>query len=101
MLKPILAAALLAATLTPALAGPNDLKIIGDQCASQLKLAPTVCNCMVQKASTDLNNNQQAFMAAQVTHNTQEIGRIQGMLTVQEAAATGQFMSTVVGACGG
>ncbi len=101
MLKSILAAALLAATLTPALAGPNDLKIIGEQCGAQLHLSPAVCNCMVQKASTDLNGNQQAFMAAQVTHNTQEIGRVQGLLTTQEAAATGQFMSSVVGACGG
>ncbi len=40
-------------------------------------------------------------MAAQVTGNTAEVARIQGKMTPQEATATAQFMSTVIGQCGG
>ena len=101
MMKSLLAAAFLAASLSPALAGPEHLTIIGQQCASQLKLSAAVCNCMVQKAGAELNNSQQAFMAAQVTGNTAEVARVQGMMTAQEAVATGQFMTSVVGQCGG
>jgi hypothetical protein len=85
----------------PALAGPADLKVIGQQCSGQLHQTPAVCDCMVQKASTQLNSNQQAFMAAQVTGNTAEVARIQSMMTAQEAAATAQFMGSVIGQCGG
>ncbi len=101
MMRSILAAACVAGCLSPALAGPKDLQVIGEQCASQLKLPAAVCNCMVQKAGAELNSNQQAFMAAQVSGNMAEAARIQSTLTVAEATATGQFMSSVVGQCGG
>jgi hypothetical protein len=96
-----LAAALAAAgAVAPAFAGPQDLKTIGDQCAAQGRAAP-VCACMVQKAAKELNGNQQAFMAAQMTGNAAEIARIQSTITAQEAAATATFMGGVVGQCGG
>jgi len=97
----IVAGALLAASLAPAFAGPQDLQAIGESCANQLKLAPAVCSCMVDKAGTDLSSDQQAFMAAQIKGDAAEVARIQSTLTIEEATATGQFMSTVVGACGG
>ncbi len=84
----------------PALAGPKDLTVIGQQCAAQNRPA-AVCNCMVQKAASQLNSNQQAFMAAQMAGNNQEIARIQSMITPQEASATATFMNAVVGQCGG
>lgn len=102
MTRPLfVAAALLAASLSPALAGPQDLKVIGEQCTSQLKLSDAVCSCMVGKAGSDLTSDQQAFMAAQVKGDTAEVARIQSSMTPEAAAATGQFMATVVGACGG
>ncbi len=101
MMRSILAAVCLAASLSPAFAGAGDLKTIGEQCASQLKLPGAVCNCIVQKAGSDLSGNQQAFMAAQVSGNQAEAARIQSTLTPAQAAATGQFMSAVIAQCGG
>lgn len=94
------AALIVAAMAVPALAGPQDLKTIGQQCAAQGHAA-AVCNCMVQKAAKELSSNQQAFMAAQMSANAAEIARIQSMITPQEAAATAGFMGGVVGQCGG
>jgi hypothetical protein len=103
MMRLFLASALLAAAplAVPALAAPQHLKVIGQQCASSLGLPAAVCNCIVQKAGAELNSNQQAFMAAQLSGNTAEVARIQGQLTPAEVTATGQFMSGVAGACGG
>jgi hypothetical protein len=94
------AALVVAASCVSALAGAQDLKVIGQQCAAQGHAA-AVCNCMVQSAAKQLNSNQQAFMAAQMSGDAAEIARIQSMITPQEASATASFMGSVVGQCGG
>jgi hypothetical protein len=86
----------------PAFAAQEHLDIIGQQCGTRLSLAPQVCACMQQSAGTQLTDNQQAFMAAQVTANGPEITRIQAeLLTAEDAVKVMQFMTTVVPACGG
>jgi hypothetical protein len=68
------------AAAMPALAGQADLAIIHDQCGVQLNQPPPVCDCIASSASVKLNENQQAFMAAQITSNGPEIGRTQALL---------------------
>lgn len=95
------AGALVAALTVPAFAGQEHLNIINQQCGVQLGKPPAVCNCMAQSAGTQLNDNQQAFMAAQVTANGPEMARTQALLNPTEAIAVMQFMTTVIQACGG
>lgn len=97
----ILLAATLALAVSPAVAGPQHLQIIGQQCAAQLGKPPAVCSCMSQRAGAQLSENQQAFMAAQVTGNGPEIGRTQALLGANDALGVMQFMTTIITACGG
>jgi hypothetical protein len=101
MRKPLVTVAALAFAVTPAFAAQEHLDIIGQQCAVQLGQSPAVCGCMSQSAGAQLNDNQQAFMAAQVTSNGPEIARTQALLDANEAIGVMQFMTTIVGACGG
>ena len=93
--------ALLAALILPAVAGQEHLDIIYEQCGIQLNKPPAVCSCMSENAGTRLNENQQAFMAAQVTANGAEIQRIQALMSQDEAMVVMQFMTTAIAACGG
>jgi hypothetical protein len=91
----------LALGATPALAGQAELAIIHDQCGVQLNQPPPVCDCIASSAGVQLNDDQQAFMAAQVTANAPEIARTQALLDQNEAMGVAQFMTTAIGACGG
>ena len=82
---------------TPALAGPEHLQTIHDQCAIQLNGSAPFCNCLMQAAANTLNDNQQALTAAQVTQNTAEFTRVQAMLSVDEAMGVANFMTTFGG----
>ncbi|MEX0854083.1 MAG: hypothetical protein WD036_12505 [Bauldia sp.] len=86
---------------TAALAGPQHLDIIYEQCGVQLNKPPATCNCISDSAGVQLNENQQAFMAAQVTGNGAEIGRTQQLLSPNEAIDVMTFMTTAIEACGG
>jgi hypothetical protein len=103
MTKSRVTTAVLALTLAamPALAGQADLAIIHDQCGVQLNQPPPVCDCIASSASVKLNENQQAFMAAQITSNGPEIGRTQALLDQNQALGVAEFMTTVIAACGG
>lgn len=101
MARRILLALALVAAMSPAVAGPQHLQIINQQCGTQLGKPPAVCNCMSQRAGSQLSENQQAFMAAQVTGNAPEIGRTQATLSANDALGVMQFMTTIIAACGG
>ena len=101
MTKTMVAVAALAFATMPAFAAQEHLDIIGQQCAAQLGQTPAVCGCMVQSAGAQLNDSQQAFMAAQVTSNGPEIARTQALLSANEAVGVMQFMTTIIAACGG
>ena len=85
----------------PALAGQEHLDTLQRKCGVQLNLSATGCRCVADKAGAELNDVQQAFVAAQVTKNMAEIMRIQGGMTQNEMIGAGTFMTMIVQACGG
>jgi hypothetical protein len=92
------AAALLAAGLSaPALAGPEHLQTIHDQCGVQLNGSAGFCACLMQTAGDTLNDNQQAHTAAQVTRDAAEVARTQVLLSAEEAMGVMTFMTTFGG----
>ena len=97
--KIIAVGALLTGLSIPALAGPEHIQTIREQCGIQLNVSASVCEC-IATAAADLNENQQAFAAAQVTSNGPEIARIQTLLSAEEALGVMNFM-TGFGGCTG
>jgi hypothetical protein len=101
MTRLLLAVALTAFCLAPALAADAHLDIIHEQCGIQLNLSSGACDCLRSSAAGELNENQQAFMAARVTMNQPEIDRTQPLLSQKEAIQVGTFMTSIVDRCGG
>lgn len=81
----------------PSLAGPEHLEVIQDQCGIQLGGSDAFCSCLSDTAGQTLNENQQAFTAAQVTQNAAEIARVQPMLDANEAMGVMNFMTSFGG----
>jgi hypothetical protein len=82
-----------------ALAGPEHIAGIEQECVQQLGYAPDRCECIGDRAAADLNDNQQAFMYAHATKNTAEAQRLQGVMTIDEMTKAGEFMAGVAGIC--
>lgn len=81
------------------LAGPEHIAGIEQECVQQLGYAPERCDCVGDRAESDLDDNQQAFMYAHATKNTEEAQRLQGIMTIDEMTAAGEFMTGVANIC--
>jgi hypothetical protein len=98
VMKRLAILAVIAAGLAPpALAGPEHLQTLHDQCGVQLNGTAAFCACIQQTAGDTLNENQQAFAAAAVTQNNAEMGRVQTLLSGDEAMGVMEFMTTFGG----
>ena len=84
----------------PAMAVQADLDTVRKECGVQLNFSPAGCQCMVDAAGTQLNDVQQAFVAAQITKNTARIGQIQGQMTMDQMLQVATFMTKVPQVCG-
>jgi hypothetical protein len=83
--------------VSPALAGPEHLQTLHQQCGVQLNGSATFCACLQQTAGNTLNDNQQAFAAAAVTQNNAEMVRTQALFSADEAMGVMDFMTTFGG----
>jgi hypothetical protein len=98
MFRYCLAAAGLALFLsTPAVAGPEHLQTLHDQCGIQLNGSSAFCACLQQTAGDTLNENQQTFAAAAVMQDKTEMQRVQVLLSADEAMGVMDFMTTFGG----
>lgn len=75
------------------------LRTITEQCGVQLKLPDATCACISGAAGKQLSDQQQAFMAAQVTKNNAEFARLQSEMTIGDMTEVGNFMTSIVGQC--
>jgi len=89
---------ILAASATSAFADAGALETLGAECAAQLTLPPPACACIVAKAA-ELNDNQQAFLAASVTKDEATAATQRGKMTINELTEAGMFMATSPQAC--
>jgi hypothetical protein len=98
VLKSTIAGWLFAAGLSmPALAGPEHLRTLHDQCGIQLNGSAAFCACLQQTAGDTLNENQQTFAAAAVVQNQAEMQRVQVLLSPDEAMGVMDFMTSFGG----
>jgi hypothetical protein len=94
----LVAGALVAVAIPPAWAAQEHLDIIKQQCGTKLQKPPAVCDCMVTRA-TDMSDDQQAYIAAQMSGNTAEIGRILPLLNGGDEASVMAYLALASTAC--
>lgn len=82
----------------PASAGPEDLKLIAEQCGAKTGMNASSCACIAEKAEA-LKDRQQAMIAAMLTQNVKAGSQIQLELSMEELTETGQFMASVPMKC--
>ncbi|HUU66657.1 MAG TPA: hypothetical protein VMW57_05150 [Methyloceanibacter sp.] len=95
-------AVLLAVAAIPslALASPEHLATIEAECGTQLKMPPAACACLKGKAG-ELNDGQQAFIAAVVSKDKATQKDLTQGMTVQELTQAGMFMTNAPAQCAG
>jgi hypothetical protein len=85
----------------PALAAQEHLDALERECGPQLGFPASGCKCISAAAAAELNDTQQAFVAAQVTRNKADAARIQGTMTMDEMMQAANFMTTAPSRCAG
>jgi hypothetical protein len=99
-MKPIVAAATLILFPAVAGAGPRDLAAIDAQCQGAMRQSAAACSCVVGRASSELNDAQQRYVAAAFTNNQSAMASLQPSLSQAEIGGIGRFMSSALSACG-
>jgi hypothetical protein len=99
-MKQILAAAAL--ILFPALAsaGPRDLAAIDAECRGTMRQSAAACSCVVGRASSELNDVQERYVAAAFTDDQPAMTTLQTAMSEAEVSGIGRFMSAALSACG-
>jgi len=99
MVRPLLVAlSFVALTATSALADAGDLETLRTECAAQLNLPSGACDCIAAKAG-ELNENQQAFLAATVTKDVATAAALRMQMGIEELTEAGMFMANSAQNC--
>ena len=88
----------LCAFATPVFADAGALDTVRSECATQLNLPAPACDCIVGKVS-ELNENQQAFVAAMVTKDEATAAALRPQMGIDELTQVGMFMTSAPQAC--
>jgi hypothetical protein len=94
----LVAGALIATAPPPVQAAQEHLDTIRQQCGTQLQKPPPVCDCMV-KYATEMTDDQQGYIAAQMSGNAAEISRILPLLNGSDEAAVMSYLALASTAC--
>lgn len=81
------------------LADAADIETLRVECGTQLNLGTAGCNCIADTAADQLNDNQQALVAAMVTQNQPRADEVRGQMTLQEITQSAEFMVTAPQLC--
>lgn len=82
----------------PAFSDSGALETVRSECATQLKLPAPACDCIVGKVG-ELNENQQAFVAAMVTKDEATAAALRPQMGIDELTQVGMFMTSAPQAC--
>jgi hypothetical protein len=93
-----IAGLVLAATASPAFADAAAIETLRTECAVQLNLPAPACDCIADKAG-EMNDDQQAFVAAAVTKDEATTAALRGQMTVADLTEAAMFMTTSPQAC--
>jgi hypothetical protein len=94
-----IAAALVLGVALPAAAAPEHLETISRVCSARLKMTAAGCECIANKAATELNDLQQTFVAAIVTKNDAEATSARNAMTNEELTEAGTFVTSAPRQC--
>jgi hypothetical protein len=83
----------------PSQADEGDLQVLHDSCLTSLNVPPGVCECIAETAASDLNDKQQAMVAAMVSGDQAQSAVLRGELTIEEITAAAGFMTNAPAAC--
>jgi hypothetical protein len=86
------------AAAMPAFGGAGDLETLRTECAAQLNLPSGACDCIAAKAG-ELNDNQQAFLAATVTKDVATAATLRMQMGIEELTEAGMFMANSAQIC--
>jgi hypothetical protein len=81
-----------------ALADADAIETLRRECAAQLNLPPGGCDCIAGKAG-ELNDNQQAFLAATFSKNQGVAATLRGQMTVDELTQAAMFATNAPQTC--
>ena len=95
----LLATVVFAGTASSLLAGIEHIQTIRRECLSQVAYPQPQCDCIAERAAGDLSDNQQAYVAAQMSGKLSDIAQLQGAMTPEEVAATDAFMGSIAETC--
>ncbi|MDZ4737903.1 MAG: hypothetical protein SGJ07_16295 [Rhodospirillaceae bacterium] len=94
-----LAALPLALVASGALAEPEHIAGLWQECQTQLGYSAERCTCLADRLAYQFDDDQEAFMYAHAIENELEIRRLQSILSIGEMQATGNFMSGIDDIC--
>jgi len=97
----LVVAAVLSIMCAPAGAVQADLDILYRECGPQLKLSDKGCRCISDSAAKQLNDKQQAYVAAAVARNRARAETLHGQMTLDELTQAGKFMARAPQVCAG
>jgi hypothetical protein len=101
MVAGLAAMALAAAMSVPASADEAAQAAIQSACGTNLDLPPGTCPCLAAKAGSDLDDTQQAWLAASLSEQTDEALAIKDEMDPVQAMQAGMFMVRAPGQCAG
>jgi len=96
-----IAAALVAAPGGAARADAAAQETIQAACETELDVPPGVCPCLAAKAGADLDDLQQAWLAASMTKQMNEALALKDQMSPTQAMQAGMFLVGGVPACAG
>ncbi len=77
----------------------DDLDLIEDNCINKMKGSASFCNCMVEKAETELSASEIEFLASGFKKDTARAAELKEDMEQEEINKLGDFMIKAVTAC--
>jgi len=102
-LSPMCATAVAAVLLTalPVAATADDRKAILESCARDTNLPEKVCECIADRAPSDLDGPAYTFFVAMISGNEAEQARLRATTPPQDLMAAAMFMTNAPAQCAG
>lgn len=79
----------------------DDYDTLRSECAKQLQLSPSGCDCIADKAKAELSDQERGFVVAQVTRQQDKAASLQQGMNGDSVMKAINFMTTAPQACAG
>jgi hypothetical protein len=89
----------ISAALATMPAAADDYEILRTECAKQLKLSSSGCECVVDSARAELNDEERSLVVAHVTRDQNGITSLQQGMTGDSVMKVVTFMATTPQKC--